>query len=218
MKLKLVIAHDLLLLRDAIVSLFSDIDNMEIIGEASCNAELINISRTVKPDILLAYTPTNEEKIIPVISDIKNNNRDIKVLLITEIKEERFYLKYFGTGVNGVVDPNSSRTTLISAVKAIFNQNNFIKVSDNKIEKFDLQEKIDLLSARRNHHKVRLTPREKEVLLLISEGLTTKQISEKLMLSKRTVDYFRGALIQKLHVDSTAGLIRRAIILTSGLS
>ena len=218
MKLKLVIAHDLLLLRDAIVSLFSDIDDMEIIGEASCNAELINISRTVKPDILLAYTPTNEEKIIPVISDIKNNNRDIKVLLITEIKEERFYLKYFGTGVNGVVDPNSSRTTLISAVKAIFNQNNFIKVSDNKIEKFDLQEKIDLLSARRNHHKVRLTPREKEVLLLISEGLTTKQISEKLMLSKRTVDYFRGALIQKLHVDSTAGLIRRAIILTSGLS
>ncbi len=218
MKLKVVVAHDLLLLRDAIVSLLAGYDSMEISGESSFDQKLINICRADKPDILLAYAPPDVDKIFPLITDIKNCCRNLKVLLITEIKEEGLYLKYFAVGVNGVVDPNSSRAILISAVKTIFYEKNFIKVYDNKIEKFDYQENIDLLFTRRTQHKVRLTPREKEILLLISEGLTTKQISDKLMLSKRTVDYFRCALIQKLHVDSTAGLIRRAIILTSGLS
>ncbi len=218
MKLKVVVAHDLLLLRDAIASLLSESSNIEIIGESSCNVELIHLCRTAKPDILISYIPHNADKIIPILSEIKTLSKNIKILAITEIEDEKLYLKFYGTGINGIVYSNSSHMLLIEAINMIYRENIFVKIYDNKIELLNLEEKINSIFMRSSRQTLKLTPREKEVLHLIGEGLTTKEISEKLMLSKRTIDYFRGALIQKLHVNSTAGLIRRAIILNSELN
>ena len=215
MKLKVIIAHDLLLLRDAISSLLTESGKIEIIGESSCNVDLIDLCRINKPDILISYISHNNAKIIPIISEIKAFNMGIKILAITDIDDERFYLKYYGIGINGIVYSNSSQILLIEAIERIFSENIFIKIFNNEIEVFNPEEEINSFFLGRSIKTPRLTPREKEVLQLIGEGLTTKEISEKLMLSKRTVDYFRGALIQKLHVNSTAGLIQRAIILNS---
>ena len=218
MKLRVVIAHDYLLLRNAIGLLLSCDSEIEIIGESSCNAELVHLCREVKPDILLTYIPSQEDKFISLISEIKVINKAIKILAITEVENNRLYLECYKSGINGIVDPNSSQTLLIKTMKTIFEENIFVKIYNNKMEKFDLQMDFETLLFRCTQRSPKLTPREKEVLMFISEGLTTKEISEKLMLSKRTVDYFRGALIQKLHVNSTAGLIKRAIILNSDMA
>ncbi len=215
MKLKVIIAHDLLLLRDAIASLLSESNNFEIIGESSCNVELLHLCKTVKPDILITYLTQHNDRILSIISEIKSFNKSIKILAITEIEDEYLYLKLYGTGISAIVYSNSSHILLIEALDMISKGNNFIKIYNNQLEVLNLEDKLNSLFAPSIIKPPKLTPREKEVLRLIGEGLTTKEISEKLVLSKRTVDYFRGALIQKLRVNSTAGLIHRAIMLTS---
>lgn len=218
MKNKILVAHDLSLFRHAIALLFSNYDRFEIIEETGCNAELVHLCGVEKPDLLIIYVPSDYQKIIWIISEIKAMQSSIKILAITDTEEAIINLKLFEAGVNGVISSNSSPDLLHKAVDFIYKKNIRLKVYNNNIEKFDIRPEVDKYFIGRNKRQLRLTPREKEVLLLISEGLTTRQISERLRLSKRTIDHFRGALIQKLHVRSTAGLIRSAIMMNSEIS
>ena len=215
MKIRLLVANDLSLFGHAIASLFSGNEIYEIIEVTRCNAELVHLCRIESPDLLITYIPANYEKIISIISEIKAMYRSVKILAITDTDRESINLKLFKAGVNGIFDSGSSPEFLHQAVQYIYGENALLKVQNNNIEKFDIRPDIDKFFIERKRGLPKLTTREKEVLLLISEGLTTKQISERLSLSKRTVDYFRGALIQKLHVRSSAGLIRRAIMINS---
>lgn len=112
----------------------------------------------------------------------------------------------FRSGAKGYLLKNSDKHTIVKAVETVMQGEDYM---DETIKKILLQESIT--GQRRSIFEVPLTKREKEILKLIAEGLSSQKIADKLFISLRTVETHRLNINQKLDVKNTAGLVKDAI-------
>ena len=176
---------------------------MEVVSAASNGAEAIRQLSLLKVDVVLMDVDMPVMGGIEATRVIKKDHPEVKVIILTMHDEKSIIQLLMEIGAEGYLLKNSSREELVHGIRMVYSGKKHFS-SDVTIALSRTDQPTSGLSDE-------LTDREVEVLKLIAEGLSNKEIGEKLFISHRTVDTHRTNLMKKLEVNNIAGLIRYAI-------
>lgn len=176
----------------------------EIDGEASNGREAVEIARKHQPDVALIDVVMPLLNGIDAAREIRNACPRTKTILLTMHKETNYILEALRAGVKGYVLKTQAASELIHAIRTVLGGEVYLSpgISERVVQAALNKDSLELNP---------LTQREREVLQLIAEGKTNKEISLELGMSVKTVDSHRQNLMTKLDIHETAGLVRYAI-------
>lgn len=214
--IRIIVADDHRLFRSGIISLFDNEPEIFVIGEAENGNELVDQFFGLKPDVLLVDISMPKLSGTDAVIKIRKKDDTVKALFLSMHDGEEYMYYCLKAGGLGFVNKNVMKGELIFAIKEVYGGRKYFgpNINDEDLEKIIL--KYDsLYTPKKLKEKKTLSPREQEILKLISEGLTSGEIADKLYVSKRTIDSHRANLIQKLNLKSLPDLIKYAIKFTS---
>jgi two-component system, NarL family, response regulator NreC len=207
--LKILLADDHTIVRQGLKLILSAQPDLEVIGEAANGREAIDMAQKLKPDLVLMDVAMPELNGIEATRRMVEANSRIKILVLSMHKEAVYVREILRAGARGYILKDAIDSELLTAVRSVARGDGYISpaVSGALLNDYrkDVTEPADLL-----------TKREREVLQLIAEGRTNKEIATRLNLSVYTIDSHRGKIMEKLNLHSTGELVRFAI--KNGLS
>ncbi|NCB84702.1 MAG: response regulator transcription factor [Bacteroidia bacterium] len=198
-KIKLLIVDDHRVLVEGLNKLFDNSDTVDVIGVAYSGKECRNALRKELPDVILLDINLPDVSGIDLCKEIKTENPEIKIVALSSFNEYTIVRRMIENGASGYVVKNAMPEEIILSVETVANNEIF------------LCEEIDLLMRNRSNNPIWLTPREKELLKYIVEGLTNHEIAEKMYLGVETINSYRKNLLIKLGAKNTAVLVRMAL-------
>ena len=169
----------------------------------------MRIVDNLEPDLLLIDLSMPKLNGIEAIKEIKKKHPDIKVIILTVHKSDEYIFASLKAGADGYMLKDASQNELHLAIQYVLNGKFFISpsISDRVVDAYLNSPKTGKTSSVLNN----LTPREREILKLIAEGYTNKQIADHLCISLKTVEKHRANLMHKLDLRNTAALTAFAI-------
>lgn len=193
--MKILIADDDALIRDSLKILLSLEDDIEVVGTASNGQEAFELAKEKMPDIVLMDIRMPIMDGVLGTKLIKENFKDMKVVILTTFKDDEYIKEAVKNGAEGYILKNQSSDSIVDGLRAVYKGNTvFEKEIANAITSmFDSKKK-------KNPEEFGLTEREVEVLTLLSEGLSNKEIAEKMYLSDGTVRNYITSLLEKLEL------------------
>ncbi|MBL0912686.1 MAG: response regulator transcription factor [Bacteroidia bacterium] len=195
----LVIAEGNFLVRQGLQAIFKEEDGFSIVGETENYDQMLEMVSVRKPDVLIIGINLQSESIITYIQQVRILHPEVKILVI-DIKEEvSEIVSILKVGVQGYILKQCDKGEIMDAMRAILRGSNFFCHNVMKLNK--------TLSER----TVTLTQRELQVLNLISEGLTNKEIADRIFLSDHTVASHRKNLMKKFEATNNVDLVIKAI-------
>lgn len=205
MKIKVLLVDDHKIVRDGMRSLLSEEKEISVIGEAENGREAVALAKELRPDVILMDIAMPDMNGIEAASQIIRENGRIKVLILSMHSEKMFVSKAFAAGVSGYLLKDCDIEEILSAIRAVQANQKYISplVAGTIIEDYRDGLKDQKVSI--------LTEREREVLQLIAEGKTSKEIATLLGISTKTIDVHRQQIMDKLNIHTIAGLTRYAI-------
>lgn len=195
-KIKVMIADDHSMVREGIMNLLELDDNIEVVGFAGDGLECIKKLAELKPDVLLLDINMPNMNGIEVLQELKLRKSNVKTIMLTIHNEGEYILKAVDIGCAGYVLKDSDSNMLKKAVYTVYSGESFIQpdlipvLNARLIKKEQEDEQLD-----------KLTKREVEVLILLSEGLFNKEIAYKLDISERTVKNHISNIFKKINVS-----------------
>ncbi len=198
-KIKLLIVDDHRVLVEGLNKLFDNSDTVDVIGVAYSGKECRNALRKELPDVILLDINLPDVSGIDLCKEIKTENPEIKIVALSSFNEYTIVRRMIENGASGYVVKNAMPEEIFLSVETVANNEIF------------LCEEIDLLMRNRSNNPIWLTPREKELLKYIVEGLTNHEIAEKMYLGVETINSYRKNLLIKLGAKNTAVLVRMAL-------
>lgn len=198
-KIKLLIVDDHRILVEGLNKLFDNSDTVDVIGVAYSGRECRSALRKELPDVILLDINLPDVSGIDLCKEIKTENPEIKIVALSSFNEYTIVRRMIENGASGYVVKNAMPEEIILSVETVANNEIF------------LCEEIDLLMRNRSNNPIWLTPREKELLKYIVEGLTNHEIAEKMYLGVETINSYRKNLLIKLGAKNTAVLVRMAL-------
>lgn len=203
-KIRLLMADDHPLIREGFKSLLVKNERFEIVGIAENGKELVELAGTLIPDIILSDINMPVLNGMAAIEQIGRIHPEIKCVILTMHEERAYILQALKIGVQGYILKNIERYDLEKAIISIFEGGKYFSPIVTNI----LAESV----ARPEQNTVsELTPREIQVLELVAEGHSTKQVADKLGIGTRTVESHRVNMLKKMKVNNTAELVKKAI-------
>ena len=200
--IKVFIVEDHMVVVEGIRSLLENERDIEVIGNAENGASCIRFFQTNTADVILMDINLPDMSGIDLCKVIRENYPGIMVLALSTFNQGTYISKMMESGANGYLLKNAGRHEIIQALLDVVKGKTYLSFEAGQALK------SAILS---NPQQPLLTKREKEILLLITEGLTNIQIGEKLFISIDTVESHRKNLYSKLGVKNTAMLMRYAI-------
>ncbi|MCH5280392.1 MAG: response regulator transcription factor [Lachnospiraceae bacterium] len=195
MEIKVMIADDHKMIREGIKQLLELDENISVVGMASDGEECLSFLKDLSPDVLLLDINMPNKNGLEVLEEIKNQDIDVKVIILTVHNEVDYLLRAVEIGVDGYILKDSGSAELINAILMVMNGESYIQ-----------PDMIPMLNSKmviRNTDKEKinnLTKRELEVLILVSEGMFNKEIADKLEISERTVKNHISNIFKKIDV------------------
>lgn len=206
--IKIIIADDHQMFIDGIKSLLKLDKKMTIVGEANNGQEVLEILLKTKTDIILMDVNMLVMDGIEATKQVRQKYPDVKILMLTMFNTRDYIEKVLRAGAHGYILKNTGKEELHEAIETVMRgESYFSKEVTERIMEGLQKKKV----AENNPMMVELTEREKDVLKLIAEELTTQEIADKLFISHHTVETHRKNLISKLNVRNTAGLVKYAV-------
>jgi DNA-binding NarL/FixJ family response regulator len=202
-ELKIFIADDHQILIDGIVSFFEDLDGFEVIGWANDGANLLQQIATNIPDIVLLDLNMPKLDGIATLKKLKQSYPNIKVIILSNYHQSQLIKETKSLGANGYVLKNGSKTDLLQAIEAAKDGKSFFPVEQEKVASASLF--TDEFT--KKHH---LTKREVEIIRLVCDELSSKEIGDKLFIAEFTVTTHRRNILSKLGLKNTPALINFA--------
>lgn len=202
--IKILIADDHQMFREGMVSLLNNIEGFQILGEASNGQEALDlVSKEDANIILMDYNMPNLTGLEALIK-LRKQGDSIKIIMLTMHNKREIIQEVLKAGADGYLLKDSSREQLIEAITEVNNgKSYFVEDVKNSL--------IDSYRIPFENKVIRLTPREKDILKLIIEELTTHEIAEKLFISSNTVETHRKNLMSKTGSKNGVGLVKFAL-------
>jgi two-component system response regulator NreC len=207
-KTRILLADDHEILREGLRALLQKQSDVEIIGEARDGRAALEMSRDLKPDIVIMDIGMPGLNGIEATRQIKVEAPGVKVITLSMHAERRFVTGMLGAGASAYVLKSAALDELLDAVRAV--RENRLYTSP-EITDIVVQDYVDRMSRKDLQAGSPLTPREREVLQLIAEGLSSKEISSRLHVSSNTVDTHRRRIMEKLDLHTVAELTKYAL-------
>lgn len=206
----IVLADDHVLLRTGLKLLLEKKPNIKVVGEASDGTEAIKLLVELKPEILILDISMPKVDGIECIKEIKNRGLKTKVIILTMHSDEEYIREVISIGAKGYIQKGSVDTELFLAIKKVSQGDIYLnkKIADTLIKTL-VSSPIEEKEA--DNPYVLLSPREREVLKLLSKGYLMKDIAEELALSIKTVDTYKTRIMVKLDLTKRSELVEYAI-------
>ncbi len=205
---KISIADDHQIFIDGLKALLSGIEDFEIVKEANNGKELLEQMESLIPDIVLMDMNMPEMNGLEASKEIRKKYPEVKILVLTMHGSIDYIQKLIKAGAQGYLLKNTGKTELETAIRTLIKGENYYSDEVTKRIMQGLQKKQ---SQDNDYQIVELTEREKQVLILIADELTTHEIADKLFISHHTVETHRKNLISKLNVRNVNGLVKYAV-------
>ncbi len=206
---RIVLADDHVIFRRGIKGLIAERPDLKVVGEANDGLELLNIlQRGLKTDMVILDISMPNLRGIEATAEIKGILPKIKVLILTMHKSKEHLYHSISAGAQGYMLKEDSEQELFSAIDTIRKGDIFV----SRLLTRELTEELSHIHQGDSQLATEtLTPREREVVKLVAEGKSNKDISDLLFISTRTVENHRANIMMKLKIKKTADLIRYAI-------
>lgn len=204
---RVLIADDHALVRAGIRALVEKIEGIVVVGEAGKGIEVLDLVRELRPDLMLLDITMPDGGGFEVLEQVTKKYPEIKIIVLTVHEAGEYAIRALREGAAGFLPKSAASTELEQAIQAVIRGEVYISPETSRktlLEYGKGTTKRDLLAT--------LSPRQREVLRLIAEGKTTKQIAQLLEISVKTVETHRAQLMERLGIHDVAGLVRYAII------
>lgn len=204
-KIRILIADDHAIVREGARRILSNEPDMEVVGEAEDGNEVLTLALELKPDVMVLDISMPGISGLDLVPKLREAVPSMQITLLSMHKKEIFVQQALDSGALGYVLKTSAVGDLLAAVRAVHNGEYFLS---SKVQ-------ADLIGSylRKPHDKktVQLSERETQVLRMVAQGMTTKQVAYELYLSARTVEKYRASVMQKLNLKNLNELIHYAI-------
>ncbi len=212
---RIVIADDHHLFIAGLTTILKDVEgyDFEVVGVAHDGEDLIPLLKKTKPELLLLDLNMPERDGLDVLNTIREDYPELKILTLTMYDEAKIVKSAFKSGVDGYVLKTVSKDELVRAIVEVLKGNTFLGEGvklNNILETVTKHTDANLFYEDKFIKKYNLTKRELEILRLISQALSNKEIAKELFISDQTVSVHRKNIMRKLGVSNTAGLIKIA--------
>jgi len=208
-KIRVLIADDHTLVRDGIRSMLTLVANVEVVGEATNGREAVEMTKQLAPDVVLM------DLAMPIMSGLDATRRirrefpETKVLALTQYDDSEYVIPVIEAGARGFVTKMAAFSELASAIQAVYKGDSFLSPSAAAALVEECQQKTTTEGDKDPYQL--LTDRERETLKLVVEGHTTREIADMLVVSPKTVEWYKTSLMNKLNIHNRTDLIKFAI-------
>jgi DNA-binding NarL/FixJ family response regulator len=199
--IRLFIIDDHYMIVEGIRSLLQSEKNIEWLGHAMTAESCMAFLQHDLPDVLLMDVNLPDQSGIDLCKVVKTKYPKIHIIGLSSFNQQSFIEKMLENGASGYVLKNATSLELIAAIETVMEGDIYLSHEAAIVVEKNQNSKIPII-----------TRREKEVLLLIADGLTNNSISEKLFISPATVDTHRKNLLAKFEAKNTASLVKMAIM------
>ena len=206
--IKVAIADDHMIFRDGLRSLLDRQLDMEVVAEADNGRIAIKHAKELSPDVVIMDIGMSELNGIDATRQIVKMSLGVKVLALSMYSDKRFVKEMLKAGASGYMLKDSAFTELIDAIRVIVGSKIYISPG---VASIVLEDYLEDSTERESSIRSLLTSREIEVLQLLAEGKSTKQIALSLSLSVKTIESRRTRIMQKIGIDNIADLTKYAI-------
>ena len=204
------LADDHVLLRQGLRRIIEESPDLKIVGEVGDGLELLQLLNCISLDMVVLDISMPNLGGLEAVGKIKARHPKVKVLMLTMHRDKEYLYQALSSGADGYILKDEADTELFSAIKSIREGRSYISPSLST-ELDDYQPLFDGEKAVLSFTDERLTTREREVLKLIAEGKTSRDVAELLSISTRTVEQHRANIMIKLRLGNTADLVKYAI-------
>ncbi len=209
MTVRIIIADDHQLLRSGLTALLRDVPDVEVVAEAGDGASAIALCEELKPDLLIMDLVMPVMSGLEALTHLSEHQPEVRVLVLSMHVGEEHVLRALKLGAAGYLVKDAAPEELLLAIRAVMIGKNWLSsavskhVIDGYIARNSSEGPQDLIS--------QLTQRQHQVLKLIAEGVTTRDISAQLGLSVKTVETYRQQIMERLNIHDIASLTRFAV-------
>jgi len=208
MTMKILLADDHEIMREGICALLRKHPEMEVIGQAADGRSAVDMVKQLQPDVVVMDIGMPNLNGIEATQQMVAENPHIKVMALSTHSDGSVVAKMIKAGATGYMLKESAFSELLDGLRTMAEGKTYLC---SKISKVVFADYINLLTNPRNEAIDGLTAREREILQLVAEGHTTRDIAEALRLSPKTVDSHREHIMEKLGIRNVAGLTKYAI-------
>lgn len=206
---RVVIADDHEIFRDGLKLVLQKQKDIIVAGEACDGRELIELVKQQLPDVVVTDVKMPNLDGVAAAKYLAEHYPSIGVIALTMFDEEDLIVDMLEAGAKGYLLKNADKTEILEAVHTVANnQPHYCRLTSQKLASMVAKSKFNLNLKK---EKSEFNEREKEIICYICDGLTNKEIGEKIFLSVRTVEGLRLKIIEKMNVKNTAGIIVYAI-------
>ncbi|HEY9178496.1 MAG TPA: response regulator transcription factor [Flavipsychrobacter sp.] len=207
--ISVVIADDHELFRDGLKLMLSSADDVHLAGEAWDGRELINQVKKLQPDVVITDIKMPITDGVEATKFIMQHYPVIKVIALSMYDDEELILEMFEAGAIGYLLKNADKSEVIEAIQSVYqNKPYYCKSTSGKLTKLLAFSRYNM---QKQQKEAEFTEKEKEIIRLICQEYTNKQIGEKLYLSTRTVEGYRMKILEKMGAKNIVGIVIEAI-------
>jgi DNA-binding NarL/FixJ family response regulator len=205
--IRVVLVDDHALVRRGVRAWLEEAGDIEVVGEAADGERAIELLAAHRPDVLVTDIEMPGMNGLDLTRRVVLEYPDTKVLILSIHKQKEYATKALASGAKGYLLKDAGEGECEAAVRAVFRGESYLSpaVSAHLVAEYTR------LAQAEEQSVVSLTPRQREVLQLIAEGLPTKAIAKRLSISAKTVDVHRSQLMERLDIHDVAHLVRYAI-------
>ncbi len=204
------IVDDHPMFRVGLQSILARDERYEVVGEVGTAAEALKLAKKITPDFMIVDISLPDKNGIELTRELKRILPECKILIVSMHTKIFYVTEAFRMGTRGYLVKESTSETLLKGLEAVSKGRHFLDPSLSREVTENLEKASSEASEMVDIGYKRLTKREQEVMRLVAEGFTTKEISERLFISAKTVDNHRANIMSKLGIHRTVELIRYA--------
>jgi two-component system, NarL family, response regulator DegU len=215
-KINIVLADDHVLVRNGIKAMLESDNQIEVIGEANNGVEALETSKALKPDILVLDIRMPEMNGLEAAAQLKDFSPGTKAVILSMHDSEEYVLQALDAGAYGYVLKDTDRAEFLKALKQVYAGNKYFSgavsnVLANSLLNSKSPSKKIISAATSVEDPYHLTKREKEILRMIIDGKSNKDISDSLDKSVRTIETHRFNIMKKMSVTNAIDMVNKAV-------
>ncbi len=207
MTIKIVVADDHQLFREGLVNLLESDDSIQVIGQAENGEIAIKKALELKPDILLTDIAMPNMNGMEATRNLKKQLPELKIIAVSMHSDRQFVKGMLTAGTDAYLLKNCTHQQLLDAVHSVYNGKKYLS---EDITEMVISGYLDGSGTNDDKYN-QLSEREKEIFLLLAEGVSTREIGDKLFISVKTVGTHKQNILEKLELKNNSDIVKYAL-------